>query len=152
MVRHGLCALICAFCFLTTAILLCEIKYSIWGATFIFPLVALGCGGLVIAALSQSLWFSHIAVPGARLVAKLSYAMYLAQKLVFFAGEQQLRQWGWNPNSYAGFGMILIALIAVSAVIYFAIERPALKLRNRILGCQKKTQPIVAEPLGEMRG
>jgi peptidoglycan/LPS O-acetylase OafA/YrhL len=131
--NHGFLSILIGSIFLGAAMALCEIKYSLLGSAMIFPLVAIGFGAFLIAAVSPSLCFSRIAIPGVSWIATLSYAMYLTQKLVFYWGEEQLRHFGLNPVTYLGFAILMFALIVVSSALYFTVERPFLKLRDRMI-------------------
>ncbi len=103
------------------------------GTVIGFPLTALGFAMLVAAAADTRCWFGRLRVPGAKVVAMLAYSLYLTHKEIAHLDEL------WLPQVMAARGAGATALIAASclvaaAVLYFAVERPFLVLRDRRAG------------------
>lgn len=124
------------FIFLSLVILigayfLCEDKSSINASIFGFPLIAVGYGFIVVGAISPTSilfkWNSKFTTS----IATLSYAVYLTHKGVINMTHQLLAQYKIDNQ--------LMLLICVSTCIGFAyilhisIEKPFMKLRNRIV-------------------
>jgi peptidoglycan/LPS O-acetylase OafA/YrhL len=133
LLNQGLAALGFSGALLALALLLNEYRWSAVGATFLFPCVAFGFGALVVAALSPKIFFSYFPIPGIATLAKLSYAIYLIQKLVFHWSEKNLVDFGIQPFSYLGLLATLLLCLFGAALLYFSVERPFLKLRDRLL-------------------
>lgn len=105
------------------------------GAVAGFPLISIGIALLFCAMLDLEHVLSRWPVPGAALVATLSYSLYLTHKSAFhvmrlLAGEENLQ------GSF-GFVVYLIASFAVAAVLWSCVERTFLHLRDRMLSSSK---------------
>lgn len=92
-------------------------------ATVGFPLIAAGMGALVVLA---STWTFEL--PGASALATVAYSLYLSHKLVFAAVRSQ---WGeaLGEHDVLAFGAYGSAALLGGAVLYWAVERPFLRLR-----------------------
>ncbi len=99
-----------------------------------YPLVACALACLVASALSTH-GLLRLRIPGASLCATLAYALYLTHKALFHLIDTwfpKLQSAGWLPWTIV-YGLVCVA---VAAALHLAIERPFLKLRERI---DKKT-------------
>ncbi len=101
------------------------------GAVAGFPLISIGIALLFCAMLDLEHVLSRWPIPGAALVATLSYSLYLTHKSVFHvmrlvAGEENLQ------GSF-GFVVYLIASFVVAAVLWLCVERTFLLLRDKML-------------------
>ena len=106
---------------------------GLWGATFGYPLLACSLGLLVIAASEPTSMIGARAVPGAGAIAAASYSLYLSHKMIFHAVAVGLVPLpaSWRPLS----PLLAVALAApVGGALYLAVERPFLKLRDRLEG------------------
>ena len=109
---------------------------TLLGATFGYPLLALGCACILAASLEWERAFGAWRVPGAGTIAILSYSIYLSHKLVshgneLLFGKQVL-------TGIGGFALYFATGIAGGAVLWLLVERPFLQLRDRILS-QRRT-------------
>ncbi|WP_296105347.1 acyltransferase [uncultured Agrobacterium sp.] len=105
------------------------------GAVAGFPLISIGLALLFCAMLDLEHVLSRWPIPGAAVVATLSYSLYLTHKSVFHVmrlvfGEE-------NLQGSVGFVAYLIASFAVAAVLWFCVERTFLHLRDRVLSPSK---------------
>lgn len=105
------------------------------GAVAGFPLVSIGIALLFCAMLDLEGVLKRWPVPGAALVATLSYSLYLTHKSAFhlmrlLVGEE-------NLQGSVGFVAYLIASFAVAAVLWFLVEQTFLRLRDRLLSPSK---------------
>ncbi|WP_083593708.1 acyltransferase [Aurantimonas sp. 22II-16-19i] len=105
------------------------------GAVAGFPLVSIGIALLFCAMLDLEGILKRWSVPGAALVAALSYSLYLTHKSVFhvmrlLVGEE-------NLQGGVGFAAYLVASFAVAAVLWFCVELTFLRLRDRLLSPTK---------------
>jgi peptidoglycan/LPS O-acetylase OafA/YrhL len=102
------------------------------GAVFQFPLVATGFACMLAAALSPRLPLGRIAVPGARTVATLAFSLYLTHRQVYaWLDAPLVGLTGTAP--LAAFGVANLAAFGVAALLYLGVERPGLRLRDRLL-------------------
>lgn len=96
-----------------------------------FPLISIGIALILGAMLDMECLLTRWRVPGAMIVATLSYSLYLTHKSVFHIdrlifGEE-------NLQGVLGFGVYLVTSFAVATVLWFGVERTFLRLRDRIL-------------------
>lgn len=100
-------------------------------SVFVFPIVDFGFGILVIAALSKKSFLYKWQSSATTFLANISYALYLIHKIVihlvhhFFA----------NTSISANLLMLcsLIASIIVAFLMHVCIEKPFMRLRNKIV-------------------
>jgi peptidoglycan/LPS O-acetylase OafA/YrhL len=101
-----------------------------WSSVIGFPLLSLGLGMWVCAASDRRCWLGRARVPGARVVAMLAYSLYLTHKAVahvvhdWWPGLLEARDWRCVP-------VYGVSCLVVAAGLYYAVERPFLKLRDR---------------------
>ena len=101
------------------------------GAVAGFPLISIGIALLFCAMLDLEHVLRRWPVPGAALVATLSYSLYLTHKSVFhvmrlIVGEE-------NLQGTIGFVAYLIGSSVVAALLWFCVERTFLHLRDKML-------------------
>jgi peptidoglycan/LPS O-acetylase OafA/YrhL len=111
------------------AIWLCSDREALAAVLFAFPLLALGFALLVAAATSPH-GFGRWHIPGAHWMASASYSLYLSHKLAMHAVATALAS---RPSIHGveAFGIYAVTILAVGALLHYAIERPFLRLRNR---------------------
>jgi peptidoglycan/LPS O-acetylase OafA/YrhL len=119
-------------------------RTGLLGNSIGWPVLSLGLGLLVFAGAGDDSWISRRHVPGSAGLAAISYSVYLTHKAAFH-GVQML--WG---EGLAGHGSIAFASYAFGALIvgmalYFGVERPFLKLRDR--GARSKPAPVASSTL-----
>lgn len=103
---------------------------SIWAAVFGYPLLSLGFALLVIAADGRATSFLW-RVPGAGALAASAYSLYLTHKLVFGA----LARFGASIGITHPAAIVLTAALGAAlagAALYWSVERPFLRLRDRL--------------------
>ncbi|WP_129645050.1 hypothetical protein [Peristeroidobacter agariperforans] len=101
------------------------------GAVFGYPLLAFGCACTLAASLEWERAFGAWRVPGAGTIAILSYSIYLSHKLTSHANELLFGK--ESMSGAGGFALYFVSSIAVGALLWLAVERPFLLLRERIL-------------------
>lgn len=106
---------------------------TVAAAIWEFPLVALGMASLLICALSPRLPLHRVAVPGAAFIASIAYSAYLIQKLVIHAAAEFCKTHGINPTSTAALIAVPLCVCAAGTLLFFAVERPFLLLRHRLV-------------------
>lgn len=113
------------------------------GAIMVFPLVAVGCTMLLAGAISPATVIGRQPLPGVRQVALLAFSLYLTHKQVYAWLD------GWLPAlgremPLAALVVYIAASLAVAALLYFAVERPGLRLRSAT--CYPEPSPIHRAP------
>jgi peptidoglycan/LPS O-acetylase OafA/YrhL len=116
-------------------------RLSFSGSVIGFPLIALGLGLLVASSISPSSPLSK--VRGFSLIAALAYSLYLTHKEII----HQIRV-HWPRLVEGGGWLALVAYVAFSFLaafaLYMAIERPFLRLRERISPRTAKSGQLAA--------
>jgi peptidoglycan/LPS O-acetylase OafA/YrhL len=129
--KYGNQFVILGLAVLTGAYFLCEDTQtyiaSIWG----FPLVALGFGLLVIAALSPTCFLYKWKSKVTTYIATLSYAIYLTHKGIIHITHQLLVSFKFDNNV-----VLLICLFTClfgAVLLNLIIEKPFMKLRDKFI-------------------
>lgn len=81
-------------------------------------------------------------MPGARHVAVLSFRLYLTHKQVYHGLQDSVE------SDLLAFVMYNGAALAVAALLYVAVERPGLWLRDRLAARWRRNAPPQAAALG----
>lgn len=138
LATHGNKLLIISLAVLTGAWFLCEEQYSFYASIFGYPVVALGYGLLVMAALSPSCIIHKGANKISFLLAKWSFALYLCHKGVIHIAQPLLLKTGMAPKG----NVMMICCFAVTVVAAFilnrSVEEPFLRVRQRVLQRRKE--------------
>ena len=97
-----------------------------------YPLLSFGLGLLVLAGAHASSALARVRVPGAGWLAAVSYSLYLTHKAVFHLLESTLGASldGHGVMTFAGYAS---AVVGMGALLHYGVERPFLKLRDRVL-------------------
>ncbi|WCE05324.1 acyltransferase [Pseudoxanthomonas sp. JBR18] len=106
-----------------------------------WPVLSAGLALLVFAGAARGSLIGRWQVPGVGWLAGISYSLYLVHKAVFKQVQLHL------GDAIAGLGVAQVlvyggAALLVAAVLYYAVERPGLRLRGRVLGTRRP--PVVA--------
>jgi len=96
-----------------------------------FPIVALGFMCLVIAALSPQSILARVKIPGASAISTLAFSLYLLHKQVFHLTGRLLDRAGIQ-GQIPFLILSLFASFLAASVLYMIIERPFLKIRDRL--------------------
>ena len=130
---YGNLLLLLSLLVLTSAYFVCSNEVSFAASVFGFPLVSLGYGLLVVAAISPSCFLYRCKSRFIAKIAALSYALYLTHKIIIHLTQQQLSKTGMEEDSNAMLLIAVIACLAAALLMNIVIEKPFLKLRDRIL-------------------
>jgi peptidoglycan/LPS O-acetylase OafA/YrhL len=120
-----------------------------WPAVFGFPLLAGSMVLLVVAGSDNRSLIGRYSIPGAGALAAGAYSLYLSHKMVFHAVESRAPWWP-QPFQTIALGVAILAALGVGALLYWLVERPFLKLRDRLGGpssIASTVEPIRSKPL-----
>jgi peptidoglycan/LPS O-acetylase OafA/YrhL len=118
-----------------------SVSAVIWG----FPLIALGFGFLLVAAAGL-----RFRIPGATIGATLAYSIYLTHKAVMHLDRVCFGNL-LSVNWIVSLAIYAVSSLIVACVLYLCIERPFLRLRERIVYKMpaRKSGPAAAPGLVE---
>lgn len=141
MARRGNLLLLAGLLLLTGAYFVCREERSFQASVFGFPLVDLGYGLLVCGAVSpssvlyrfQSTWITRLAV--------LSYAVYLVHKITIHLTQPYFAELGVEMDSNLMLLLCMLTSLLGAALLYVLIEKPFLRIRNRLLSAGGKPAP-----------
>jgi peptidoglycan/LPS O-acetylase OafA/YrhL len=105
--------------------------YGLWTTVFGFPLLALGCALLILAALAPASPLHRIHVPGASSLALWSYAIYLIHKQVSILAGQAMGEAGYGAGHPFTIAVALTASVLAGWLLYRVVETPFMWLRER---------------------
>lgn len=133
IVKYGNLILVLGLLVLTGAWFLCEDQHSFSATIFGFPVVSIGYGVLVMAALSPVCFLYRCNSRTTTLIAKLSYALYLSHKGVIHLVHPQFEKLGVDPE-----GNLMVVLCFVTAllgayILNKVVELPFLRWRQVIV-------------------
>lgn len=145
LTRHGNLLLLISLGLLTGAWFLCYDQYTFKAAVFGYPLVSIGYGVMVLSALSPSSILYKTSSRFTTLIATLSYSLYLIHKQLIHLTHVVMGKWGLGDDSYLLFWICVATAFLGGLLLHFTVERPFLRLRDRILA-KKKTVLAVPAP------
>jgi peptidoglycan/LPS O-acetylase OafA/YrhL len=98
---------------------------------FGYPLLAFSAATLVAGASVEESLIGRHAVPGVRALATGAYSLYLTHKMMFHVIEMSAHYW---PHRLQHTQLVagLVAASLAGTCLYWAVERPFLKLRERL--------------------
>jgi peptidoglycan/LPS O-acetylase OafA/YrhL len=114
-----------------SAIFFQEMVAKFLPAIFGFPLLAGSMALLVVAASDGRSLIGRYSVPGVRALAAGAYSLYLSHKMIFHAVESSAPWWP-QPMQALSLGIGLAGALLAGALLYWLVERPFLKLRDRL--------------------
>ena len=117
---------------LTSAYFLCYDQMSFNSSIFGFPLIAVGYGFMVVGAVSPSSFLYKWNSKVTTLIATLSYAMYLSHKGIINITHKLLSDFKIENNLMLI--ICMVACISFAYLLHLIIEKPFMKLRNKIIG------------------
>jgi len=122
---------------LITAFQLCQVYASYNTAIFGFPIISVAYGFVLAAFVSPSCIFFRIKSRVTSLIAMLSYSIYLSHKIIIHLVQQLLESLGVDKNGVVCMLFCVVCVVMGALVMRYLIEKPALMVRNRILGRSK---------------
>jgi peptidoglycan/LPS O-acetylase OafA/YrhL len=104
-----------------------------WPTVLGFPLLSFSIALVVMAGSESGSLISRYPIPGAGALAAGAYSLYLSHKAVFHAVQVAAPQLP-APLQGVAFAVALLGALGVGAALYWLVERPFLKLRDRLEG------------------
>jgi len=132
LTRYGNAFFLLSLLLLTGAYFVVE-DLSLSAVVFGFPLISLGYGVLVLAALSPSCFLYRYSSRLSTFVATLSYSLYLTHKGLIHLTHLLLTRQGISPDSYTLFWASAVVSVLGAWLLHLAIEKPFLRLRDKVL-------------------
>ncbi len=139
--RHANFLLLLGILILTGAYFLCEIRVGFNANIFGFPLIAIGFGFMVLAAISPGCILYKFKSRLTSSIAILSYSVYLIHKAVRHLCFIYFGKLGIDEESYWMLLLSIIFTILGALILRYTIEKPFLKLRDKLLA--KKLNPAI---------
>ncbi|WP_340649203.1 acyltransferase [Pseudoxanthomonas winnipegensis] len=139
--RYADGALIAGLAVMALALWLFRDRSGLVGNALGWPVLSIGLALLVFAGAGRSSLIGRWALPGAAWLAGVSYSLYLVHKAVFVQVQHHLGQAiaGWGDAQVLVYGG---ASLLAAALLHYAVERPFLRLRGRVL--RPRTTPMAA--------
>jgi peptidoglycan/LPS O-acetylase OafA/YrhL len=116
---------------LTAAYFVCQDQESFSASVLGFPMVDLGYGFMVLAAVSPTCFLYRYSSKITLSIATLSYGIYLTHKIVIHVVQAQFI--GFDKHSNMMFLICTIACFIVAFILNKVIEIPFLRMRKRVL-------------------
>jgi peptidoglycan/LPS O-acetylase OafA/YrhL len=116
---------------LTLSYWLCYDQKTFSSSIFGFPVIAIGYGFLVIGAISPSSFLYQFNSKSFSLIATLSYALYLVHKGIIHLTHFYLDNYHFDSSLV--FLIAIFNCLLVAYLLHLIIEKPFLKLRNKII-------------------
>lgn len=111
---------------------LCEDQQTFNASVFGFTVVALGYGCMVIGAISPGSFLYKWKSKVTTFIATLSYAVYLTHKGIIHVTHQLLA--GFHIDSNVMLFICILTCTLGAYILNIVVEKPFMKLRDRILG------------------
>ena len=96
-----------------------------------YPLLSFGLMLLVASGAGTQGWLGRIRMPGAGWLAMVSYSLYLTHKAVYKLIENTFGA-VLQDHALLAFATYAAASLLVAAVLHYAVERPFLRLREKL--------------------
>lgn len=125
--RHAGAVLAAGLGLFALALWLFRERLGFWPSVVGYPLLSLALALCVGAATALP---ARWAVPGAGWLARVSYSLYLSHKLALHAVATYAVA-PWQLHGLAAFALYAVGVLAVGAALYYAVERPFLRWRDR---------------------
>lgn len=126
---------------LTAAYYVCQNRVGFSANIFGYPLIALGFGFVVLAAISPACILYRFKSRTTSSIAILSYSIYLIHKGVRHVCIVYFGKLGVDEKSYWMMLIIIACTILGALILRYTIEKPFLKLRDKLL--EKKANPAI---------
>lgn len=132
MAKHANVAALLGVAVLALAFWLFRERTGLLGNSIGWPVLSLALALLVFAGAQPHGLLGKRALPGAAWIAAISFSLYLVHKPMYGVVQSRLGEWleGRGIVAYAVYGA---ASLLAAALLYYAVEKPFLRLRGRVL-------------------
>lgn len=113
-------------------------------AVFGFPLLSLSLAAIVLASVSPRTGLGRWRVPGVASIAAMAFSLYLTHKAVYHTIRTYLGPYLPDSNLFE-LGVYIGAALAVGTLLYLTVERPGMRLRDRIMKSNKGERGAVGK-------
>ena len=113
-------------------------------AAFGFPLLALGFGCLLLSSVSDNGLLAKVRLPGAKTTAVLAYSLYLTHKEILHLDQLFLASFS-RRHTWSGLFFVTATCFLAASVLYLAVERPFLLMRDTAEQKRKRTPEEFAQ-------
>lgn len=131
--KHGNITLLTSIALLAGAYFVCSNRSGFAASEFGFPLVSVGYGVMVLAALSPNCVLYKYRSRFTSSIAILSYSIYLIHKGVFHLVQQWFGNMGLDKDSNLMILPCIIFTVLAALVMRYTIEKPFLRMRDKVL-------------------
>jgi len=142
--KYNVLLMLAGLATLVAAYFVCIPKESFNSSVYGFPLVSLGFGFIVAAMVCPANIFFNLKSRVTSLVATLSYSIYLVHKIVIHVTQVLLEKIGLDKNSVLTMLICVVTTVTAALIMRYAIEKPALRVRNLVLAKWKFRKEVKA--------
>ena len=107
-------------------------RTGLLGNSIGWPVLSLGLAMLVFAGAQTGSWIGRRALPGAGWLAAVSFSLYLVHKPVYGLVQTHFGD-ALEGRGYVAFAAYGFASLLAAALLHYAVERPGLRLRERLM-------------------
>ena len=132
--KYGNALVLLALVILLGAWFLCADTHTFASSVFGFPLVSIGYGVLVVAAISPTCFLYRFRSSITERLAAWSFAIYLVHKGMIHIGQLLFVKCGLAADGNLMFLICIVSSIAGALLLNLLIEKPFLRLRKKIKG------------------
>ena len=143
IIQYGNLLLLIGLAILGMAWYLCLDPRSFGASVFGFPLIAIGYGCILAAALSPACWLYRFHSKASSATAALSYAIYLSHKGLIHITQEQAARMGIGQDSNLVFLLCVISTLSGAIILRYAVEKPFLVIRNKLLKKESSEQQAI---------
>lgn len=129
--RHANASLLAGIAVTALACWLFRDRVGLLGNAVGWPVLSTGLGLLVFAGAGRDSLLGRWRLPGAGWLAAISYSLYLVHKPVYHLVQARWGDWLADKGPVA-FILYGLAAITAGALLHHAVERPMLRLRERL--------------------
>jgi peptidoglycan/LPS O-acetylase OafA/YrhL len=123
---------VCGVAALAAALWLFQDRAGLLASALGYPLLSAGMALLVIAASGGNSGLARVHIPGVEWLARVSYSLYLSHKLALHFVQVRFAE-ALENHGVLLFMVYAVAVLVVGALLYYGVELPFLRLRDRLL-------------------
>jgi peptidoglycan/LPS O-acetylase OafA/YrhL len=139
--QHGHCLGLSGLALVACAVWLFSDRVSLSATVVGFPILSIGLGLLLASSVSANGLLARVRIPGAGTTATLAYSLYLSHKAVMHLDRSLLAHW-MSLEGAVGLLVYGGSSLAAAGMLHLCIERPCLRIRDRLLRRGTKAAPL----------